>query len=144
RKRCRSSCSAAARTSRRNSVPRNSVAPGGVACVRRGRPRILPRAGLGRPQRDYTVRMVDRRTWLQGAALAATLGPQGALLAATGPAATPGAAAAATAAASAADAARTPPEVTAALAHYACDMALQRYPAEVRHQGARTLLNWVG
>src|SRR6185437_4089596 len=94
--------------------------------------------------------MVDRRTWLQGAAFAATLGTHEALLAATDPAPAagpPGAAQASAGVDGSADTAiaadaRTVP--TAALARYACDMSLARYPAEVRHQGARTLLNWVG
>ncbi|HEY7930493.1 MAG TPA: MmgE/PrpD family protein, partial [Steroidobacteraceae bacterium] len=94
--------------------------------------------------------MIDRRTWLQRAAVGATL--LGTYGAGTAPgranaASDPGGAGDAPAAggtASAGAAASAPPQVTARLARYAREISLADYPADVRHQGARTLLNWVG
>ncbi|HTT05523.1 MAG TPA: MmgE/PrpD family protein [Steroidobacteraceae bacterium] len=87
--------------------------------------------------------MVDRRTWLQRAAAAATLlGTYGAA-SASGTAGASDAQAAATGATAGA-ATDTAPPVTARLARYAREISLADYPADVRHQGARTLLNWLG
>lgn len=92
--------------------------------------------------------MLDRRTWLQQAALTATLlgvgeGWQPAL-AEPGAGVTPPSAPPPSSEPEAPEASGTPPPVTARLAQYALQMSLSDYPPEVVHQGVRTLVNWVG